>query len=120
MCTLQTGVVQPLYIHVKSCTDKKLLSDLLEHLDVPEDSDDALHGGKLAVQTEEKQHDEEEDGPEWSTRHVQQGLREDNECKTRTFRHLQPCVCVCVKWILVSVSAYHTSLIPRPFSCFFF
>ena len=60
-------------------TNEKFLSHLLYRADVPDDGNDSLHGSKLAVQSEEKQHDEEQHGPEWSTGHVEQGLREDYE-----------------------------------------
>ena len=69
-------------------TNKQLLSQLLEVLVVPQDRDEPLESGKLAVYSEQEQHDEEEHSPEGSHGHVDQSLCEDHKGQTRALGYL--------------------------------
>ena len=51
-------------------TNNDLLPDLGDTFVVTDDRDQRLEASKLAVQSQEEQHEEEQRGPEWSTGHV--------------------------------------------------
>ena len=78
-------------VYPRPCTltHKDFLANLLYMLVVSEHGDEALQCGKLTVQTQQKEHEEKQDGPKWSTRHAKKSFADNHKCQTRALEYLR-------------------------------